>query len=189
MNTFIIDNDSTSIEHLTQLCSQLLNEPQTIHYSQLQNTKIKPEDLVILSGSHTLTAAWHDNEFSEELALLRNHNGPLVGICFGMQLIAHAYGAHLHLLPRKRYGIAPMQPDMTYSIFGDEAYPQVFESHSWSVKKLVDPLVSVAESGAGVEIFRHKSRPQYGLQFHPEATDDIDGKAILRRILAEIVPS
>ena len=185
MNTLVVNNRSSSLEHLEKLINDLKLQPKVVQVDQLADVEINPEDLVILSGSHELTAAWNDYVFAQEMQLIKSHVGPLVGICLGMQLIAHTYGSSIHQLPKKRYGIAPIK-------FIDKPSPQsaeVFESHSWSVKKLSEPLVVVAESGAGIEILRHNSRPQYGLQFHPEAANDIDGKIILKNILSEILPN
>lgn len=184
MRPILVDNDSSSIGHLIALVRKNLAEPKVIHYSRLSDSDIDSDSPVILSGSHTLTAAWHDDIFQSQLQLIKGHRGPLVGICFGMQLIAHAYGAHLHRLADHNYGIAPIKITADDVIFNDIYYPKVFESHTWAVRKLPPHLTSLAESGTGIEVLKHDRRFIYGLQFHPEASDDIDGKRIFKNITA-----
>ncbi|MCA9309058.1 homoserine O-succinyltransferase [Candidatus Saccharibacteria bacterium] len=187
MTTWLIDNQSTSIDHLSQLLATLGQNPTIVTYSNLDSATIKPKDFIVLSGSNILTAAWNDDEFADELTLIKQHTGPMLGVCLGMQLIAHAYGAHMHQLPEKRYGLAHIKRVGSSELFNDTEYPVVFESHHWSVKKVPKPLESLAESGAGIEILGHTKKPHYGVQFHPEATDPGNGKELLDRILSNIL--
>ena len=44
---------------------------------------------------------YSDGVYNTELELIKNHRGPIVGICLGMELIAHAYDMHLHRQKRR----------------------------------------------------------------------------------------
>lgn len=187
MKTWLVDNQSASTEPLAKLLTDLGYKPDVVPFSELYTLKIKPDDLIVLSGSGEYTASWNNDTFADEIEIIKSHKGPLIGVCFGMQLMAHAYGAHLHQLTEKRYGLAPITAVNPGAPFTNDEYPVVFEGHSWSVKKLHSPLVSLAESGSGVEILRHKTLPHYGVQFHPEATDPGNGKQIFQRILGKVI--
>ncbi len=184
MRAIIVDNGSSSIEHLVSLVTDVLHSPTIIPFDLLGTSDIHDTDLLILSGSSKLTAVWHDEDFAEEIKLIQSHPGPIVGICLGMQLIAHAHGARLHKLPEKRYGLAPIKYEETADVFADIKYPQVFESHSWSVQKVDLPLRALATSGAGIEVFQHESRQIVGMQFHPEASDAGDGRELFSTLVA-----
>lgn len=187
MNTWLVDNRSSSIDHLSELLATFGQKVAVVEYSNLKSASIKPADFIVLSGSNILTAAWNDDEFADELTLIKHHVGPMLGVCLGMQLIAHAYGAHMHQLPERRYGLAHIKRVGASELFNDTEYPIVFESHHWSVKKVPEPLESLAESGAGIEILGHTKKPHYGVQFHPEATDPGNGRELFERILSDIL--
>ncbi len=185
MRVVIINNGSSSIDHLNLLVSDILTNPIVLTFDSLSTSEVYDTDVLVLSGSSDLTAVWHDKEFAYELSLIRSHPGPIIGICLGMQLIAHAHGAHLHKLPEKRYGLAPITLEGDSELFDGIEYPQVFESHSWSVQKVDSPLQVLATSGAGIEVFQHESRQIIGVQFHPEASEPGDGKDLFTTLVAQ----
>jgi GMP synthase-like glutamine amidotransferase len=94
----IIDDGTKYIDNLTK--SLALYRPSLVGYSEIDKSTIRSEDLVILSGGHGYPVLWHEKEYGHEIDIIKNHPGPIVGICLGFQLIAHVFGSHLHLHPR-----------------------------------------------------------------------------------------
>src|SRR6185369_3924313 len=112
---------------------------------------------------------------------------PIIGICLGFELIAHLLGAKLSKLPVRRINnikIFPVQKDV---ILEGMASPRVYQGHVWRVTDLPPELICLAASKDGIEIVKHKKKPIYGLQFHPEKDrHNNDGPAIFHNIVAQL---
>lgn len=98
---------------------------------------------------------------------------PIMGVCFGAQVVARQHGVRLIKLPEKRVGDHQItivaNGDPYLSVLDGER--TVFESHTFSMSVDSfdrDKLDILGESDDGVEIFAHKSLPHAGVQFHPE---------------------
>jgi GMP synthase (glutamine-hydrolysing) len=183
MKTYVIDNGSTYISEL--MTSLKERKAVLISYDSLDHTKINDQDLVILSGGHGFPVLWHDEEYKNEINIIKHHRGPIIGICLGFELISHVFGSHLHQLKERRKGAITISPAIKNSIVTEDRDFSVFVNHNWSVEKLQKPLVALAYSSDGVEVMRHTSRPIYGMQFHPEVNIG-NGNVILENIFKDI---
>lgn len=122
---------------------------------------------------------------------------PVLGICYGMQLLAHQLGGHVfHSSEQREYGPA------TIEVTAEAAYdPQVFRifagidaplclrvwmSHGDSVAKLPPGFKVLACSESNPVAAIANARGMVGLQFHPEVTHTLQGKEIIRNFLFRI---
>jgi GMP synthase (glutamine-hydrolysing) len=112
---------------------------------------------------------------------------PVLGICYGMQLIAHHLGGEVAPGARREYGPAVLNVQDTQGLFANLPLEMpVWMSHGDHVSRLPDgfhPLASSANSpvaaftdGGGI----------LGIQFHPEVVHTPNGKDILRNFLFEV---
>lgn len=174
MKILLINNDSRFIKQL----KRLVRPAKVVTWNKL-GLNIDNFDAVILSGGHKFPVLNHDRTYRQEIKLIRKIHKPLVGICLGSELIAYTFGGKLVRLPQKERGniiIREAKKNLT-----------VFESHRWAIKKLPENFITLARSKDGIEIFQHKNKPIYGLQFHPEIlTGNRDGARILKQILLAI---
>lgn len=115
-------------------------------------------------------------------------NVPVLGICYGMQLACQAMGGKVSSAKSREYGRAHCQVKETDGLFAgvpDETI--VWMSHGDQVQ-LVDkdflPLASTETCPFAA--VRHRSKPVFGLQFHPEVSHTPYGSQILRNFLYEI---
>jgi anthranilate/para-aminobenzoate synthase component II len=183
MKTYVIDNGSKYIDDLLEALKE--QDPILVSFDSLTLHAINTNDLVILSGGHGFPVLWHDKEYMNEIQIIKKHEGPIIGICLGFQLISHVYGSHLHRLENRQKGIRKISASTTNSIVHDGQSILVYENHNWAVKKLNKPLIALAHSLDGVEVLKHVSRPLYGMQFHPESKEG-DGSIILMNIMNEL---
>ncbi|GAA2991628.1 aminodeoxychorismate synthase component I [Actinokineospora diospyrosa] len=111
---------------------------------------------------------------------------PLLGVCLGHQGIAHVFGATVVPAPVPRHG-----EESVVRHSGDELFAHVPESfrairyHSLAVTGLPEELLPIAWTDDGVLMgLRHRDRPFWGVQFHPESIGTPDGSRIMRNFLA-----
>ncbi|HLP15174.1 MAG TPA: glutamine-hydrolyzing GMP synthase [Bacteroidota bacterium] len=113
---------------------------------------------------------------------------PVLGICFGLQLIAFQNGGEVNKAAHREYGRAALSIDVPAAIFRD--VPQattVWMSHGDSLTKLPDGFEGIAHSdNAPICAVRNESRKIYGVQFHPEVVHTVHGKTILKNFLYDV---
>ena len=117
---------------------------------------------------------------------------PILGICYGMQLMAHLLGGRVAKHDKREYGRAEIK------LIGDRPAPlfeglscgcghTVWMSHGDRIEKLPDDFVAVACSdNAPLAAMGHYIRRIYGIQFHPEVAHTPDGKQILSNFLFKV---
>jgi len=172
MRILVIDNGSSYIDELLYLLED--NDLSVTSFSSDIRSAAKDKDVVILSGGHSFPIEGNESLFKKEMDFVVDPGVPVIGVCFGSELIARAFGAEIESLPRKEKGMVMIRMSEN-NIFPDiEEFP-VFENHSFAVKKLPESLIEIASSSDGVEIFRHKLLPVWGLQFHPEMNNEKSG--------------
>ncbi|MCB5253596.1 MAG: glutamine-hydrolyzing GMP synthase [Candidatus Cloacimonadaceae bacterium] len=113
---------------------------------------------------------------------------PILGICYGMQLIAERFGAEISPAPEREYGKAELQisrPDPLLD--GVESGAQIWMSHADKIQSISHELIALASSQNSVyAALRHQKLPIYALQFHPEVHHSLCGKEILANFLFKI---
>ncbi|MGH9465399.1 MAG: glutamine-hydrolyzing GMP synthase [Thermoanaerobaculia bacterium] len=110
---------------------------------------------------------------------------PVLGICYGMQLMAHLLGGAVEGSERREYGRAEVEVDEPTPLFaGCGIRETVWMSHGDRVRRLPPGFAAIATTGnAGVVAFHDAARRLYGIQFHPEVSHTVSGGQILRNFL------
>jgi len=114
---------------------------------------------------------------------------PVLGICYGMQLLAHTLGGAVAPGAEREYGPAQvtlLDPDSPLFAGLPSELP-VWMSHGDQVHTLPPGFIPLARSAGGVlTAMGHPERQLYGLQFHPEVVHTPQGGALLRRFLYDL---
>lgn len=138
---------------------------------------------VILSGSN-----WSvHNEGAPKLPKSLDLAGikySILGICYGMQLLAYKLGGVVERpLTHREYGPAETTIDTTHPLFKNiKERTEVWASHGDTVIKLPKSFTSIATS-SGINAMSNKNNQVFGIQFHPEVIDTKEGKKILQNFL------
>ena len=106
---------------------------------------------------------------------------PVLGICYGMQLMAHQLGGKVQPGGKREYGPAEIEIAKDTTLFREMAYEQsVWMSHGDKVTKLPAGFITVAKSSNSPHAaIANNQRKLYGLQFHPEVHHTPNGKQII----------
>ncbi|MBE0645086.1 MAG: glutamine-hydrolyzing GMP synthase [Bacteroidetes bacterium] len=110
---------------------------------------------------------------------------PLLGICYGLQLIAlHHHGA-VDPAAHREYGKAELRLDNQADLFnGVSQDTTVWMSHGDSLSRIPDNFEVIAHTpNAPICAIRNAGKKQYGVQFHPEVVHSVEGKTILSNFI------
>ena len=113
---------------------------------------------------------------------------PILGICYGMQLVCEALGGKVHNAPLREYGRANCRIDAESDLFaGVPDKTIVWMSHGDQVATVSDDFIPLAATDTcEFAAIKHHKLPIYGLQFHPEVTHTPDGGAVLGNFLRTV---
>lgn len=183
MRSLIIDNYDSYTFNLFQLIAEVNGcEPVVVKNDDPVLTTLDLTDfdnIVISPGPGTPRAA---RDLGYAADVLDRAELPVLGVCLGHQAIAHRAGATVDRAPRPRHGhltkvrhkgdelFSGVPQDFTavryHSLCAEEPLPESIEATAW------------AEDGVVMAI-RHRTRPQWGVQFHPESIASEYGREIM----------
>jgi GMP synthase (glutamine-hydrolysing) len=171
----------------TQLIARRLRENRVYceiepyHLSAEEIRRRQPLGLILSGGPRSVydEDALHPDPAIYELGL------PILGVCYGMQLLAHALGGKVVPSDSREYGRAEIeirQPDLLFR--GLARRQTVWMSHGDRIEA-APPGFEILASTANAPVvgFAHGERRFYGIQFHPEVSHTVAGGEILRNFL------
>ncbi|MDR0814179.1 MAG: glutamine-hydrolyzing GMP synthase [Bacteroidales bacterium] len=184
MNEKIIILDFGS--QTTQLIARRIRELNTyceiLPYNKFpfDDTTVKG---VILSGSPY--SVYDENAFKTDLSRMRNKY-PLLGICYGAQLLAHSSGGTVESAGSREYGRANLTKiDTENPLFKNITEgSQVWMSHGDSITRLPESFRVIASTqSVEAAAFAINREQTWGVQFHPEVYHTEEGSKILDNFL------
>ncbi len=113
---------------------------------------------------------------------------PVLGICYGMQLVCDALGGRVQSIPSREYGRAEIEILQADSLLSNlPRHMQVWMSHGDQVTNVSNDFIPLAKTAScPIAAVQHRSLQVYGVQFHPEVTHTPLGKQILGNFLKHI---
>ncbi len=113
---------------------------------------------------------------------------PILGICYGLQLICHLLGGTVAPADHREYGDALLRIESDDGLLVDlPVQSRVWMSHGDRVERLPKGfLVLGSTANSPYAIIRHENQRIYGLQFHPEVAHTERGTQILRNFLYQV---
>jgi len=146
--------------------------------------KMAPKGLVFSGGPSSVT---------EELSpkcdpAIFDLDIPILGICYGMQLISLILGGEVQSVETREYGPATIRIDANDPLFEDvNRQTRVWMSHGDQVTRVPDGFKALATTDTcPFAAVVHQERSIYGIQFHPEVTHTPEGGHILRNFLRNV---
>ena len=141
---------------------------------------------IILSGS---PASVRDTDSPRvDLTNLRGKL-PILGVCYGAQLLAYTGGGEVQASAIREYGRAKLGTVNANSplMAGIDPHSQVWMSHADTITRVPDNFRIIASTDTvRVAAFEIDGEPTYGIQFHPEVTHSLQGKALLHNFVVGV---
>lgn len=149
--------------------------PSNISLSKILS--YEPKGIILSGGPNSV----YDEDAPKIDLKLFNIDIPILGICYGMQLMAHLLGGEVERGEKREYGPSMLFIDREDLLFSGISSPQrVWMSHSDLITKLPIDFVSIAHTKeTPFAVIRHIEKPLYGVQFHPEVSHTPCGKDLL----------
>ena len=113
---------------------------------------------------------------------------PILGICYGMQLMGRIFGGEIRTSPQREYGKATLLISAQDSLFHNlDRELTVWMSHGDKVSRLPSGFEIIASTdNSSIAAMVEKKRKLYGVQFHPEVVHTTFGKEILKNFLYQV---
>ncbi len=167
------------IRELNVYCEVL---PHRTTLAELQSFKAQG---IILSGGPSST---FDESAPTCDSALFSSGIPILGICYGMQLMAKHLGGEIKRGESQEYGPANLYIDNNFDLF-EELWLEmaIWMSHGDSVIRMPEGFERIGHTeSCPIAAFSHKKKKLYGVQFHPEVSHTPKGKEILANFIYKI---
>ena len=185
---FVVDNYDSFTWNLVQALGKLDRDVEVARNDRFDPEEIvarRPSAIVVSPGPGRPERAGRTFEM---IAAAERGEIPLLGVCLGHQAIADFHGGCVERAPAPRHGkTSPVVHDGS-PLFAGMANP--FEAgryHSLVVREegLPEELAVTARTPDGVVMaLSHRSRPVFGVQFHPESVLTPEGETLLANFVA-----
>ncbi|MFC1484892.1 glutamine-hydrolyzing GMP synthase [bacterium] len=143
---------------------------------------------IILSGGPASVYEQNSPKCDERIFEL---NIPILGICYGMQLLTHHFNGEVTHSVQREFGFAQLNILKHDPIFNELSDTEtVWMSHGDKIVKLAENFEALARTdNSPYAVIKSKDKLQYGLQFHPEVIHTQNGFQFIRNFVLEICNS
>ncbi|MBD3251184.1 hypothetical protein GF380_01795 [Candidatus Uhrbacteria bacterium] len=181
----IINNQSRLVRNIgKQLRTERIPYQMVRYNERLDIPKLNRIKGLILSGGD---AAIYKHCISNNFIALMVLQVPVLGICLGHEILSLAYGGSVQKLEKRvkrteRVTMLKPRDPIFHGLVHQEL--QLYENHSECVDRIPESFIRIATSDScAVEAMRHRAKPIYGFQFHPEASG-ANGSRLIRNFLS-----
>lgn len=177
---------------VTQLIARRVREAHVyceLHSFDMPLDEIKafnPKGIILSGGPNSV----YESDYQADVGLF-DLGVPVLGICYGMQFMAHHLGGEVSAGNQREFGYAQVKTidcELTRGI--NDGTPNVLDvwmSHGDKVSKLPMGFAVIGDTpSCSIAMMEHAEKQFYGIQFHPEVTHTKQGKALLNRFVLDI---
>lgn len=182
MRTLLIDNYDSFTYNLFQLLAEVNGvEPFVVRNDEAswdELARVDADNVVISPGPGRPDVL---ADFGVCAEVIRSCDLPLLGVCLGLQGIGWVEGGEVHRVPEPMHGrLSAVHHDGSPLFAGIPNPFQAVRYHSLGLAQPLPPTLREIATSDGVPMaIEHRTRPQWGVQFHPESIATEQGKRLL----------
>lgn len=178
---YIINCGSKKVANFSKILDEIKIDNKIISFDEIEKFDFSKSSGIIISGAPILLTKNDKKIFLNKFNFLLNYENPVLGVCFGHQIIGLLYNAKISLGRDIRYPehIQIIKQD---PIFKDILNEKFIEDHCEYIT-IPDNFDRIAKSSScDNEAMKHKTKNIYGVQFHPEVSERV-GKIFLKNFV------
>ncbi|KAJ3415158.1 GMP synthase (glutamine-hydrolyzing) [Chytridiales sp. JEL 0842] len=150
---------------------------------KMTDVKFKPKGVILSGGPYSV----YDEGSPHMDSAVWDLGVPVLGICYGLQEIAHTMGGKVVKCDKREYGKAEIDVVTKSKLFEGVDHPTVWMSHGDQLAAMPEGFEVVAKTAsAPLAAIQNEAKRTYGIQFHPEVTHTPQGKILIENFVVNI---
>jgi GMP synthase (glutamine-hydrolysing) len=181
IRVYVVDNGGQWTHRIWRVVRELGYDSKIIA-NTTPVEQIDAEALILSGGAPRV--AWESPRLGNCVDYFDRFNGPILGECVGMQLMAIHFGGKAGPSEIPEYGLSRLrvlEEDELFSGLPKEF--MVWESHNDEVREAPNFLILAMSENCKIQAVKHVKKPFYGVQFHPEVNNTENGSQILQNFM------
>jgi len=184
LKVYVVDNGGQWTHRIWRVLKEIGCDSKII-VNSTPLEMIDADGLVLSGGAPRIE--WEAPKLGNCTDYLNRFDGPILGICVGLQLMVLHCGGKAGPSDVPEYGLAKLRVIEEDELF--KGLPKeflVWESHNDEVKSAEGFKVLATSENCSIQAVKHLEKAYYGVQFHPEVNNTEHGEEILRNF-ADVV--
>ncbi len=145
--------------------------------------RVQPKGFVLSGGPGSV----YDPDAAYIPACVFESGLPILGICYGMQVLTHNLGGEVAMAVKREYGSANLTLVKPSVLLRADDDPQVWMSHGDRIDSLPEGFSVLAKThNSPIAAMGDENRAYYGLQFHPEVRHTPSGDLLIKRFIFDV---
>jgi len=172
----VVDCGSKKIGSIEEIVFEFGFRPLRIRLSDLEQANSAHFSGTIISGSPILLTETDVGDHIKAFEFIRTGRNPVLGICFGHQIMGLLHGARVFRGPECRTNttLEVLEGNTLFEGLGTNLSVQ--EDHCEGITPPASFTILAKSEKYDVEAMKHRDRPLYGVQFHPEVSGKIGSR-------------